>query len=249
MPMRRAIKFLAWINDFYLCRFGLYLTNSNRNLRNVVTKRLKSKSIEVVFDVGASYGQYGAGLRNGGYRGLIYSFEPLKGPFKDLIAMAKADGMWSAHNIGLGSKNEVREINVAGNSVSSSLLEMTSLHITNAPNSKCINSELIEIQTLDSFLDSINLINQQKMHLKIDVQGFTREVLYGSKKFLSNPDLVSIEVELDLAKVYVGQPNWPEIISILEEFGFNLFSCSGGFHDVESGRILQLDAFFVKEPE
>jgi len=245
--MERAIKFFAWLNDVLLCRFGLYVTNSNRNLRNVVSRQLKSNSIEVVFDVGASYGQYGAGLRKGGFRGLIYSFEPLKKPFQELESLAKADGMWSAHNIGLGSSNEIREINVAENSVSSSLLEMTSLHTINAPKSKVVNSELIEIQKLDHFLDSINLVNQQKIHLKIDVQGFTKEVLLGAKKFLRNPDLLSIEVELDLAKVYVGQPNWLEIVTTLEKFDFKLFSCSGGFYDVENGQILQLDAFFAKE--
>jgi FkbM family methyltransferase len=245
--MERAINFFAWINDIFLCRFGLFVTNSNRNLRYVVSKQLKSNSVEVVFDVGASYGQYGAGLRKGGFRGLIYSFEPLKKPFDELASLAKADGMWSAHNIGLGSHNAMREINVAENSVSSTLLEMTSLHTTSAPMSKVIGSELIEIQKLDYFLDSINLINQQKMHLKIDVQGFTREVLSGSIKFLENPDLVSVEVELDLAKVYIEQPDWLEIVSTLKKFDFKLFSCSGGFHNVENGQILQLDALFVKE--
>jgi FkbM family methyltransferase len=56
------------------------------------------------------------------------SFEPLSQVFKLLKENAKDDSGWEVFNYAIGDANEKREINIAGNSLSS----LASQHIANS---------------------------------------------------------------------------------------------------------------------
>jgi FkbM family methyltransferase len=241
------IRFVAYLNDFFFSRFGFFVTNSNRNFRHVLNILLRSNKTTVVIDIGGSYGQYGKLIRRGGYRGLIYSFEPLVEDFKILQDVAKSDGMWSTHNFAIGESISSTKLYVAGNNVSSSILPMMKLHEDEAPGSSYRGYETIKCITLDSFMKSINLLPSDLLHIKIDVQGFERHVLEGAKELLSNPKVRSVEIELSTAELYLGQADWVEITNTLRELEFELFSISGGFFESSTSRLLQFDAIFARE--
>ena len=86
-------------------------------------------------DVGANTGQFAQDLRASGYRGHIVSFEPLSDAHAALLVTASWDPLWDvADRCAVGAGDRWAEINIAGNSYSSSLLPMLDLHREAAPN-------------------------------------------------------------------------------------------------------------------
>ena len=49
---------------------------------------IENRGVTVVYDVGANVGQFGTGLRQRGYAGKIFSFEPVKSAFEALKSVA-----------------------------------------------------------------------------------------------------------------------------------------------------------------
>ena len=94
---------------------------------------LALQSVAVVLDVGAASGMYGRRIREGGYTGRICSFEPLKAAYRALEEAADDDPDWTCFPLALGAEPGTAEINVAGNSDSSSLLPMGERHERSYP--------------------------------------------------------------------------------------------------------------------
>jgi FkbM family methyltransferase len=162
-------------------------------------KQLLSKyKINTVFDVGANIGQYAEQLRNIGYRGKIISFEPLNSAYSELVKRAQSDLEWETWNIALGSEDGISQINVAGNSQSSSILDMLPSHLQSAPNSKYIETQEIKIKKLDSVFDEITNNNQGcgNIYLKLDVQGFEKNVIEGAAESLKKINILQLELSL-----------------------------------------------------
>jgi FkbM family methyltransferase len=198
--------------------------------------------INLLFDVGANIGQYALEMREIGYNGKIISFEPLNREFSVLSKKASLDKNWTVFNFAMGSEKGFSEINVANNSISSSILMMEERHEKSAPNSKYINKQSIKIERLDDiFSDFCN--PSDNVMLKIDTQGFEMEVLFGAKKVLH--EISVIQLELSLAPLYEGQTLYEETFHFLNESGFELYRLEPGFSDGNSGRMLQMDGIFV----
>ena len=102
----------------------------------------------------------------------------------------------------------------------------------------------IPIITLDE-VANIYLNETSSCCIKIDTQGYESQVLDGAKKTLKKPILLC---ELSLAPLYKGQVLWKEIISKLEKEDFILWTFEKAFVDIRDGRILQIDAIFLKKP-
>jgi FkbM family methyltransferase len=204
---------------------------------------LESRGVDLVLDVGASTGNYGWTIRAGGYRGRICSFEPLRAPFARLEKLAGRDPDWSCHRLALGAAQGEAEINVAGNSDSSSLLEMGERHARSDPASVYIGTETIELRTLDDLWDRL-VDGSEAVFLKLDVQGYELEALRGAERSLSR--VAGIQAELSLVPLYEGAPEWTEVISHLQERGFHPERLEPAFEDPRTGEILQIDAVFTR---
>lgn len=244
--MINFVDLASRINDKFFSRFGVYVTNKNRNFRLQVSNHLKSQSISVVFDVGASYGQYGVSIRRSGFRGEIYSFEPIASEYNKLKLLSKIDGRWSANQFALGASVGTSTLYVSQNSVASTLLEMTPDHLLVSPESRVSRMDTIKIETLDNFIRANPLPRNARIHLKIDVQGYEKLVLEGAFNMLTDERLLSIEIELQVADLYTDQSSWLEVANQIHVQGFELFSSSMGFIDQETGRLLQLDCLFTR---
>jgi len=86
---------------------------------------LAQQEIRCVVDVGAFRGDYGSFLRQLGYLGPIVSFEPVAASYAALAHNCAGDDSWTAYRFALGSRNEVRELNVTQSADFSSFLERT----------------------------------------------------------------------------------------------------------------------------
>ncbi len=210
-----------------------------------IQRRLKIMNlckINLLLDIGANTGQYAESMRSYGYNGRIVSFEPLHEAYKQLQKVAGSDPNWTLNNYALGNTNSNGLIHVAGNSVSSSILEMLDAHEKSAPESEYISTENIEIKTLDSIFHKWYKAGDRVM-IKIDTQGYEKQVLEGTKESLKLIKI--IQVEMSLLPLYKSGWLYQEIISFLKGSGFELYSLENGFTDKDTGRLLQVDGIFV----
>ena len=202
------------------------------------------QEVDMVLDVGASIGHYGNWIREAGYRGRICSFEPLSADFKRLQNHAAEDPLWDCRRLALGSEPGTAEINVAGNSQSSSLLPMLERHEQAAPSSVYIGTETVEVSTVDAIWDEV-VGGAKRPFLKLDVQGYELEVLRGAERSL--PRLHGIQAELSLVPLYEGGPLWLEMIQFMLDRGFRVVGLEAGYADPNSGEMLQADGIFIRD--
>jgi len=210
-----------------------------------IVSLLRKFEIDLVLDVGANAGHFASGIRRGGYTGKIVSFEPLSQAHSELLQSCSWDALWEAYpRCALGDFNGEVEINIAGNSASSSILPMLDAHSSAAPTSVYIGKEKVPIGTLDSVVAPY-LQGAQAPFLKIDTQGFEWQVLDGAKESL--PHIKGILIELSLLPLYEGQHLWREVIDRLEAAGFTLWAFKPEFTDLNQGRTLQVDGIFFRK--
>ena len=207
---------------------------------------LQKFEIDLVLDVGANQGQFASEIRRGGYTGKIVSFEPLFEAHGKLLQASNEDAKWDAYpRCALGDHNGEVEINIAGNSDSSSILPMLDSHRSAAPESAYQGKEIVPIKTLDAVAGQY-LKDARAPFLKIDTQGFEWQVLDGARDTL--PHIKGILVELSLVPLYEGQHLWQEVIGRLEAEGFTLWAFKPVFSDQASGQTLQVDGVFYRKP-
>jgi FkbM family methyltransferase len=200
--------------------------------------------IDLVLDVGANVGQYAAELRSHGYSGLIVSFEPLAAAHARLEHAARRDARWRvAPRMALGSGSAEVMLNVAGNSLSTSVLNMLPAHEQAAPGSAVVGTEAVALQRLDEVAGQY-LAGANAILLKIDTQGYEDQVLTGAAGVLQR--VAAIQLELSLEPLYDGQPLFDAMRAKLHDMGFELFALLPGYVHPVTGRTLQVDGFFVR---
>ena len=203
---------------------------------------MESYGIDVILDVGANTGQFAQQMRTDlGYSGRIVSFEPLSSEFEQLSKNAKRDQKWEVINCGLGEADSTMEINIAGNSGSSSLLKMLPAHIKAAPESGYVARELIKIKSLDSIIDNLCMKNDN-IYLKIDTQGYESKVIKGAEASLAR--IGSIHLEMSLTPLYEEEMLFGEMHTLLSEKGYCLVSIETGFSNPITGQLLQVDGIY-----
>lgn len=208
------------------------------------SKIISHHGIQTVVDVGANNGSYGSELRASGYSGRIISFEPTAQAYRSLATRAKKDRLWETQQTALGASPGEATINVAENgAASSSLLKMRDFHKQCSPHSGFVSSENVNITTLDIALGGL-LRSQDKVLLKIDVQGYEHMVLKGACEIIPHVDL--IECELSFVKLYDGQLLFEEMLYLLKELGFSPVQFVPGFTDPRTGHALQVDGIFAR---
>jgi len=200
---------------------------------------------DVIFDIGANVGQFAQALRKGGYHGHIISFEPLSSAHATLIATAASDPLWDvAERCALGASDGWAEINIAGNSYSSSLLPMLDLHREAAPPSAYQGTEPCRVIALDSYIERTFSDPTTVFGLKIDTQGYESQVLAGLRR---NHDRVKVVVcKMSLAPLYVDGPSISELCRLLAELGYHCVALGPEFEDPRSGELLRANGVFVK---
>lgn len=230
----------------FLRSFGLDVRrfNPDNEVQYRRARILETQDITLVLDVGANVGGYGQEIRRAGYTGKIMSFEPQSRAYAALREQVQADPLWAAYRCALGPEPGETEINIAANSVSSSILPMHDNHVQAAPESKYVDKEVVVVKRLDR--DLVGPLDSERVFLKLDVQGYESAVLAGASDIL--PHVKVIEIELSFVPLYAGHPSFRQMIDFLDDAGFALVSTERGLTNTQNGQILQIDGIFLRQP-
>lgn len=232
--IRKSLRKLGYDVISYPVQYSPYALARRRKI-------LESNRIDIVLDVGANTGQFGRQLRSLGYTGQIISFEPLSTAYATLHELSQNDSSWRTHNFALGDSNGSAMINIAGNSQSSSLLDMLPTHVAHAPESAYTGQEKIEIKTLDSIFSGL-CPEDKNIYLKIDTQGYEQNVIKGAQESMRFID--TVQLEMSLAPLYQGELLLAGHTQLFSQLGYSMVAIEPGFEDVNSGRMLQVDGTF-----
>lgn len=143
--------------------------------------------------------------------------------------------------IGISGKNEIRDFNINKFELSSSLLQPSSLTITDNPGfsrwgaeyEKMLtwyeNTELKEVRKVKTIsVDEIvaNGVAQSPEILSMDIQGIEVEALKGAEKALSD-SVIAVTTESEFFEIYSGQGLFQEQLEILQKNSFRFVKFFG----------------------
>lgn len=238
-PQKRFIRSLVKLAGLQVTRISPYT-----NDKAALAAMLKSAGVDLILDVGANIGQYAKERFAFGYEGRIVSFEPLSGPRNLLRREAAKVPRWViADRCALGDDNGTVTLHVAGDSEASSVLLATNSHLQYSTHAAEVSTEVVPMVRLDEAAKPF-LKESQSPFLKIDVQGFEDRVLFGAQSII--PKLVGLQIELSLVRMYEGQKLFPEMLSRINDMGFNLHRMVPAWIEKQTGRWLQADGLFFR---
>jgi FkbM family methyltransferase len=224
---------------------GLELSRSRvaASLSAQLRLAMQRHRVELVADVGANVGQFAQDLMRQGYSGHIVSFEPLPEAHAELTQAASRIDRWTVfERVALGACDDVVRMQVAGNSVSSSVLTMLDRHVEAAPDSAPVATVEVRQTTLDAALGS--RVATASTLLKIDAQGYERQVLEGGSACVAQIPLVLLE--LTTIPLYEGQWLWLDALAFMNARGFELWALHPEFCDPKTGQVLQYNGLFSR---
>lgn len=171
-----------------------------------------------LIDVGANRGQFSLMAKGLYPEATIFAFEPLA-EARNQLEQISSD--WSNTQIfpyGIGDKN-VNSIvmNVSQKNDSSSILEFGMIE-SMFESAKFSHREKVSVKRLDDVITSEKLVSPVLM--KIDVQGYEKQVIESSENILAHID--AIYVEAAFVEMYKGQALFDEIYAMLLNKGFYL---------------------------
>lgn len=230
---------------FRACGLEVQRLRSSNSEFQVLRDVLRASGAQVILDVGANLGQFAQLAFQVGFRGTVVSFEAQPDVHRELVrrAQAKSRKWIVAECCALGSASGMIEMNISENSLSSSLLPMKREHADAAPASRYISKKLVKLARLDDV--AVRMIPADaSLFMKIDTQGYEREVLDGASRLLERT--AAIQIELSLVPLYERAPSLVEMITYLESRGFQMFGLAPVFRDDRDGRLLQVDGVFIR---
>ncbi len=159
---------------------------------------LKKLDIRTVFDVGANVGQFAGEIHAILPSAAIYSFEPLRDCYTQLVDTMKDVRSFRAFDFALGDETSQTTIHRSRFSPSSSLLAMGDVHKQAFPfTNEGWVSESTRIRRLDVVADELNLVDN--ILIKIDVQGFEDRVIRGGWNTVRRAKLLIVEVSFEIS--------------------------------------------------
>ncbi len=200
---------------------------------------IEDRKIDTVVDVGANIGQFGESLRADGFHGRIISFEPTESAFQALAKKAAADGNWEAHHCGLGAASGTAVLHASKLSVFNSFLELSSVAGLHDQRMEIDHTEEIPIFPLDHFTASLpgNIL------LKIDTQGYEKQVIEGAQQTIAH--VAGILMELPVIHTYKGEWHFHEALKYMADAGFVPAQIQAvGYHGMDNVSAVDFDCLF-----
>ncbi len=209
-----------------------------------LVKVAKQNEIDLLLDVGANTGQFSLKMIEAGFDKQVISFEPLSSAYPVLLKNVQHYPNWKAFDrCAIGDADGEIEINISLNSHSSSILQINKEHTDAAPTAAFVDKEKVAIRKLDSISTAFDPF--KNILLKIDTQGFEKNVLAGAERLIEHKVKI-IQLEMSLLPLYEGVMPFEEMVSYMNRLNFKPLFYSPGYVDRTTEQIQQLEGYFIK---
>jgi FkbM family methyltransferase len=242
--MERFRRFLGTKSGIYL-KLKRFTPSASDEMRTAAI--LNDLGIKYVIDIGANTGQFAESLFDFNYKGKVISFEPVSKCYDALVKRSrKNENHFVAERCAIGDQDMEIEINVSDDSVFSSVLEIKEEHTRIRPKSRIVKKEKVDLYKLDTIIDKYIPEGETSILLKIDTQGFEKQVLDGAEKTIKR--LSGLKIEIPLVPIYNNtQFTFYEVIDYMKESGFVPYNFNIEGVDLKSGRVFTIDGMFFRE--
>ncbi|MBN2117227.1 MAG: FkbM family methyltransferase [Anaerolineales bacterium] len=204
---------------------------------------LRKIPIKTIIDIGANTGQFARSMRARFPEANFLCFEPLPEPYTMLQNWVnKTPDRVQSFNVAIGNQDgETQMFFHRDFSPSSSLLANTAIGEKIFPVTKNQERVTIKLSTLDHALQNIKL--EDKILIKLDVQGYEDRVLEGGEVTFGKAAACILEISLD--DLYVGQADFRGLYNRLDQMNYRY---AGNLSQVyaEDGHVIYLDSVFVR---
>lgn len=202
---------------------------------------LRRLGVRTLVDIGSNEGQFILDFAKALPGTRIFAFEPIEACHRRLVANTAGLDV-KAYHTALGAVAGEAEINVSQNKHSSSILPMEELHRSNFPDSEYVRKEKVRVERLDDVLADAAL--QPTVLIKLDVQGFEKNVIDGGTSTFAKADVVIVESIFQ--SFYVGQWLFDDLHRHFTESGFRFNGFVEQVFDRRNGLPLYGDAIFIR---
>lgn len=243
MPQRRIYEIARQSTKSFLNSLGFDLIRTSK-LAQFNLCGLKAIPIKTVIDIGANTGQFARAMSLHFPEATFLCFEPLPEPYVALEHWAReTNGRVQTFNVAIGDQDGQKQMYFHRDfSPSSSLLVATDLSEILFPAIKNQERVAVKLVTLDRALQNTKL--EDKILIKLDVQGFEDRVLKGGKEIFGKATACILEISLDT--LYEGQADFRELCTQLDQMNYRY---AGNLDQVyaEDGHVIYLEAVFLRK--
>lgn len=242
--MERTRRFLGVKTGIYL-KLKRLTTSTCEDKRNATL--LNELGIKYVLDVGANTGQFAESLFDFDYEGKVISFEPVTKCHNELLKRAKNNpNHIVAERCAIGDEDTEIKINISDDSVFSSVLKINDDHVKLRPKARIVKQEPVNLYKLDTIIDKYIPKGETSVLLKIDTQGFEKQVLDGAKKSIHR--LAGIKIEIPLVPIYDETGfTFFEIVDFMKKNELVPYNINTEGVNLKTGRVFTIDGTFFKE--
>ncbi len=216
------------------CYLGVYSTLYRLNAYHV--------NPSTILDIGANRGMFTRTFHHLFPQADILAFEPLVDCYNDLCSLKALIRGLECYNVALADQSGEDWIHRSSYDYSSSILEMDELHKRIFPYTANEQLKRIKKETLDAILGNRQL--KRPTLMKMDVQGFEKNVLDGADQSIEQVDYVLCE--MSFVSLYKQQPLFDEIYRWLTGRGFHFAGHIAESQAPKSGQLLQIDGLFLR---
>jgi FkbM family methyltransferase len=206
---------------------------------------LKDLNINTILDVGANIGQFVLEINRYLPSAQIYSFEPLKDAYLQLVRNGEKIKNLRVFNIALGDFNGTTKIYGNKFSPASSILELTGLAKEAYPFVAYTFEEEVSVRKFDGIVIDENIELKSEVLIKLDMQGYEDRVIEGGINTFRKAKVVITEVSFQ--ELYKDQVLFDLIYDELKELGFKYKGNINISLHSKIGTPLFADAIFVRE--
>jgi len=198
-----------------------------------------AQELTYVVDVGANIGQWSSALLDCVSPEKLIVVEPIPEAFAILHKMFAEKSNVELHNVAVGADEGVGKLKITRDATGASLLQPREQMRALIGGNWAITSEVdTKITTLDRLLADLGEVSL----LKIDVQGYEKQVLAGAAQVLRRTKFLLIE--LNFMPQYDGGSWLGDVHRILTR-EFNFFLANATAPQVLNGRASMIDGLYV----
>jgi FkbM family methyltransferase len=242
--VERARRFWGKKTGLYL-RLKRFTPSASEEMRNAML--CQGKGITHVIDIGANTGQFAESLYDFGYQGRVISFEPVSSVHQALQQRARHYPNWQvAGRCAIGGQDGEIDIHISDDTVFSSVLPIKDSYVAHNRKSRIVGTEKTPIYKLDSIIGQYIPEQDARILLKIDTQGYEKEVLDGATETLRRAH--GLKIEIPLYAIYEHtQFAFYDILAFTKAQGFQPYSFHVEGVDLDTGRVNTMDGLFFKD--